>query len=103
MMQAHPVRRGKDNYRDTWHAHFYSTPPANPTPHFIEDILGLRSSIASRGKGLKKYSEENAMDDDDDTYRQSKQKEKCKSCGIKGAITEKNGGKKRFIYDAAQF
>ncbi|XP_028391568.1 homeobox protein koza-like [Dendronephthya gigantea] len=90
MLQGYPIRRGKGSHRNTWHAHFYSTPPANPTPHFIEDILGLKSSMTSRGKGLKKYDEENAMEDHDDTYRQSKQKEKCKSRGIKGAIMEKN-------------
>ena len=25
-----------------WHAHFYSKPPARPTPHCVEDILELK-------------------------------------------------------------
>lgn len=46
MQQGYSFYRGKGEFhcdKTTWHAHFYSKPPARPTPHFVEDILGLKS------------------------------------------------------------
>lgn len=75
----------------TWHDHLYSKPPARPTPHFVEDILGLKPS-----RSAKQASRDNCEDvmmvvDEQKTerrkhiivemacIRKSKPKGKCKS------------------------
>jgi hypothetical protein len=104
MLRRYSVCRGKEEIRRTWHAHFYSKPPARPTPHFIEDILGLRSSSVNQDtpKTVDKQSEEEIAEPDMSCIRKSKQRTKHKSRSIKGTITEKNRGRSCLSYEPAQ-
>ena len=92
MLQGYSACRGQEEFsHSTWHAHLYSKPPARPTPHFIEDILGLRSSHDTP-KTVDKQIQEQTAKLDTSSIRKSKQKAKYRSRGMKGVSNEKNRG-----------
>lgn len=102
MLQGYSVYQGEKEFHSTWHAHFYSNPPARPTPHFIEDILGLKSSPvnqerkdAAKEHGVNKEIHEETKGtvaaNMQSCIRKSKQRSKCKSRNIKGTITQNRG------------
>lgn len=93
MLQGYSACRRREEFlHRTWHAHLYSKPPAQPTPHFIEDILGLRSSKLDTPKTVDKQIQEETTMLDASSIRKSKQKAKYRSRGMKGVSNEKNRG-----------
>lgn len=88
MQHSYTLYDGKGEFicdQDTsWHAHFYSKPPVRPTPHFVEDILGLKSP---RQGALEDMMVDEQITDPRNRHvivemsciRKPKQKSKCKS------------------------
>jgi hypothetical protein len=104
MLQSDSVCRGKEDFCRTWHAHLYSKPPARPTPHFIKDILGLKSASVDEDTPMTvdKQNQEEIAGVDMSCIRKSKQRAKYKSRVTKGTITEKNTGRTFLSYQLAQ-
>ena len=60
MLHGKSIYTIKEEFHDTWHAHLYSKPPAQPTPHFINDILGLSKTKSEGRTALEKKDEKSA-------------------------------------------
>ncbi|XP_046851232.1 homeobox protein koza-like isoform X2 [Xenia sp. Carnegie-2017] len=60
MLHGKSIYTIKEEFHDTWHAHLYSKPPAQPTPHFINDILGLSKTESEGRTTLEKKDEKSA-------------------------------------------
>ena len=104
MLQGDSVCRAKEEFCRTWHAHLYSKPPARPTPHFIKDILGIKSSTVNQDqpKTVDKQNQEEIAGVDMSCIRKSKQRARYKSRVTKGTIIEKNTGRLFLSYQLAQ-
>ena len=102
MLEGYSLCEEKDEIHGTWHAHFYSKPPAQPTPHYIEDILGMKSSNEQIPNNVNKHIQKEIDQADVSSIRKSKQRAKYKSRVIKETITGNNRGRSCLWYALVQ-